>query len=115
MSRTLEIRDLFVNYNTDEGVVHALNGLNLSLDKGESLGLVGETGAGKTTLALSIIRLLPDMVGEIKSGSIEFEGKKIIGTQQKGNQKYSWQQDSYDFPRSNDQSQSNKNRWKAIA
>lgn len=78
MSRSLEIKDLFVNYNTDEGVVHALNGLNLSLGKGESLGLVGESGAGKTTLALSIIRLLPDMVGEIQSGSIEFEGKKIL-------------------------------------
>lgn len=78
MSGILEIRDLFVNYNTDEGVVHALNGLNLSLDKGESLGLVGESGAGKTTLALSIIRLLPDLVGEIRSGSIEFEGKKIL-------------------------------------
>ncbi|MEN6562100.1 MAG: ABC transporter ATP-binding protein [Christensenella sp.] len=78
MSKLLEIKDLYVNYNTDEGVVHALNGLNLSLDKGESLGLVGETGAGKTTLALSILRLLPDKVGEITSGLIEFEGKNIL-------------------------------------
>lgn len=79
MSRLLEIKDLYVNYKTDEGLVHALNGLELSLEKGESLGLVGETGAGKTTLALSIIRLLPEMVGEIKSGSIEFEGKDVLG------------------------------------
>lgn len=78
MSQLLDIKDLYVNYNTDEGVVHALNGLNLSLEKGEILGLVGETGAGKTTLALSIIRLLPDMVGEITSGSIEFEGKNVL-------------------------------------
>lgn len=78
MSRLLEIKDLYVNYHTDEGVVHALNGLSLSLEKGESLGLVGETGAGKTTLALSIIRLLPDMVGSIESGKIEFEGKQVL-------------------------------------
>lgn len=78
MSQLLEIKDLYVNYKTDEGIVHALNGLNLSLEKGESLGLVGETGAGKTTLALSIIRLLPDMVGEIESGSIVFEGKNVL-------------------------------------
>ncbi|WP_200786689.1 ABC transporter ATP-binding protein [Clostridium sp. Marseille-P3244] len=78
MSQFLEIKDLYVNYKTDEGTVHALNGLNLSLEKGESLGLVGETGAGKTTLALSILKLLPDMVGEIQSGSIEFEGKQMF-------------------------------------
>lgn len=78
MAQLLKVDDLYVNYNTDEGVVHALNGLTLSLEKGESLGLVGETGAGKTTLALSIIRLLPDMVGEIKSGAIEFEDREIL-------------------------------------
>ena len=78
MAQLLKVDDLYVNYNTDEGVVHALNGLTLSLEKGESLGLVGETGAGKTTLALSIIRLLPDMMGEIKSGAIEFEDREIL-------------------------------------
>jgi peptide/nickel transport system ATP-binding protein len=78
MSKLLEIKDLYVQYNTDDAVVYALNGVSISLEKGETLGLVGETGAGKTTLALSILRLLPDQVGEIKSGSIEYDGKDIL-------------------------------------
>jgi peptide/nickel transport system ATP-binding protein len=78
MAKLLEIKDLYVQYNTDDGVVYALNGIGFSLEKGETLGLVGETGAGKTTLALSMLRLLPDQVGEIKSGSIEYDGKNIL-------------------------------------
>lgn len=78
MSELLNVKDLYVNYNTDDGTVHALNGLDLVLEKGESLGLVGETGAGKSTLALSILRLLPDRVGEISSGSIVFEGRNVL-------------------------------------
>lgn len=66
----LEIKDLYVQYNTDEAVVHAVNGMNLTLEKGEALGIVGETGAGKSTTALSILKLLPPKVGEIKSGEI---------------------------------------------
>ncbi|GHV63742.1 dipeptide/oligopeptide/nickel ABC transporter ATP-binding protein [Spirochaetia bacterium] len=79
MSGLLDIKDLYVQYNTDDGVVYALNGVNLRLERGENLGLVGETGAGKTTLALSILRLLPDQVGEVKSGSIEYEGQNLLG------------------------------------
>jgi peptide/nickel transport system ATP-binding protein len=78
MSQLLEIKDLFVQYNTDDATVYAINGISLALDKGETLGLVGETGAGKTTLALSILRLLPDQVGEIKSGSIKYEGQDLL-------------------------------------
>ncbi len=78
MSQLLNIKDLFVQYNTDDGVVYALNGVSLSLEKGETLGLVGETGAGKTTLALSILRLLPEFVGEIKSGVIEYNGENLL-------------------------------------
>jgi len=75
----LEIKDLFVQYNTDDAVVHAVNGLNLRLKSGEKLGLVGETGAGKTTLALSILQLLPKKVGQIASGSIKYKGEELIG------------------------------------
>lgn len=57
----LDIRDLHVHYETDLETVYAVNGLNLQLERGETIGLVGETGAGKTTTALSILRLLPDL------------------------------------------------------
>ena len=59
----LEVRDLRVVYESDEETVHAVNGISFSIGKQETLGLVGETGAGKTTTALSILRLLPDRIG----------------------------------------------------
>lgn len=76
--KLLEISDLKVVYKTDEATVHAVNGLNLSVNKGETIGLVGETGAGKTTTALSILKLLPDRVGHIISGQIFLDGIDII-------------------------------------
>lgn len=79
----LEIKNLHVQYNTDEAVVHALNGFTLSLNRGEKLGLVGETGAGKTTMALSVLRLLPPKVGEITEGSIVYDGIDILNASQK--------------------------------
>ncbi len=74
----LEIKDLYVEYHTDEDVVYAVNGLNLSISKGETLGLVGETGAGKTTACLSILKLLPDKVGFITKGEILLNGKNLL-------------------------------------
>lgn len=74
----LEIKNLHVEYHTDEDVVYAVNGLNLSICKGETLGLVGETGAGKTTACLSILRLLPDNVGVIREGEILLNGKNLL-------------------------------------
>ncbi len=74
----LEIRNLHVTYKTDEYDVFALNGVELSVKRGETLGLVGETGAGKTTTALSIMRLLPDKVGVVTAGEILFEGRNLL-------------------------------------
>ena len=86
--RLLEIKDLVVHYETDAGVVEAVNGINLTLDKGQSLGLVGETGAGKTTTALSILRLLPDPPARIISGSISFEGQDVLAMNRDALEKY---------------------------
>ena len=74
----LDIRGLRVEYHTDEDVVYAVNGLDLTIAKGESLGLVGETGAGKTTLALSLMRLLPKVSGRITGGEIMFNGEDLV-------------------------------------
>ena len=74
----LEIKDLVVHYVTDQTTVRAVNGLTLSLEKGDALGLVGETGAGKTTTALSIMQLVPDPPGRIVSGKILFEGRDLV-------------------------------------
>ena len=79
MAKLLEIKDLNVRYHTDDSIVYAVNNLSLSLEHGEKLGLVGETGAGKTTLALSILQLLPNKVGKIESGSIKYDGEELIG------------------------------------
>ena len=78
MEKLLEVKDLYVNYNTDESVVHALNGFSLDVYKGETLGLVGETGAGKTTMCLSVLRLLPEGIGEIVGGSIHYRDIDIL-------------------------------------
>lgn len=77
-NKILEIKDLTVQYETDEGTVNAVNGLNIEMNKGETLGIVGETGAGKTTSALSILRLIPNPPGQIISGEIHFEGENLL-------------------------------------
>lgn len=74
----LEVKNLSVVYRTEDAVNMALNDMNLTLNKKETLGLVGETGAGKTTTALSIMRLLPRRVGQITGGEILFEGQDLL-------------------------------------
>ena len=74
----LEVRDLVVEYHTEDEVVHAVNGVSFQLEKGEVLGLVGETGAGKTTIALSLLQLLPKYVSHIPQGSVTFKGVDIL-------------------------------------
>lgn len=74
----LDIRKLNVVYQTDIETVHAVNGLDLKIEKGKTLGIVGETGAGKTTMARAIMQLLPERIGKATAGSIEFEGHNLL-------------------------------------
>ncbi|TVQ39105.1 MAG: ABC transporter ATP-binding protein [Spirochaetaceae bacterium] len=76
--RLLEIENLRVEYHTDDGVVTAVDNLKLHLNKGQTLGLVGETGAGKTTTALSIMRLVPAPPGRIVSGTVRFRDEDLL-------------------------------------
>ncbi|MBQ6222664.1 MAG: ABC transporter ATP-binding protein [Solobacterium sp.] len=76
--KLLEIKDLEVRYRSGGRSVHAVNGVSLSVDRGEILGLVGETGAGKTTIAKSILRILPDHATQSVSGEILFEGEDLL-------------------------------------
>ena len=74
----LRIEDLYVEYRSGGGVAKAVNGLNLTINRGEALGLVGESGAGKTTTAYSIMQLLPSKVGFITKGDILFCGESLL-------------------------------------
>ena len=74
----LKVDDLSIVYNTAAGEVRAVNNVSFAIEKGKTLGLVGETGAGKTTTALGILRLLPARTAEYRSGTIAFEGRNLL-------------------------------------
>jgi len=76
--KLLDIKNLNIHYITHDGVVRAVNDLNLSITPGEVVGLVGETGAGKTTTALGILRLVPNPPGKIISGEILLDGEDVV-------------------------------------
>lgn len=82
----LDIKNLHVHYVTSDAAAKAVNGIDLQIREGDALGLVGETGAGKTTTALSIMQLIPDPPGMIVDGEINFEGKNVIYNTDKENQ-----------------------------
>lgn len=87
-NKTVEIQGLSVEFRTDSGVVKAVNDLDLEIGRGKTLGLVGETGAGKTTTGLSLLRLIPNPPGVITSGTIKLDGKDILTMSEKEMQSY---------------------------
>ena len=93
----LEVKDLRTSYSTYKGIVRAIDGASLSLKRGESLGVAGESGCGKTTLALSIMRLLPPN-GKVNAGEIIYDGNDILKMDEAEFRKdVSWQHISYVF------------------
>lgn len=74
----IEVKNLTVHYTSEGKEIHAVNDVSFSLQKGETLGLVGETGAGKTTIAKSILRILPEPPAQVDSGRILLEGKDLL-------------------------------------
>ena len=78
MSPLLEIKNLRTHFYTFEGVVKAVDGVSYDLEEGETLGLVGESGCGKSVSAMSLMRLIPDPPGKIVDGEILFEGQDVL-------------------------------------
>lgn len=74
----LELKDLEVKFHTLDGVVNAVNGVSYSLEEGQTLGVVGESGCGKSVSVLSVMRLIPDPPGKISGGKILLRGKNIL-------------------------------------
>ncbi len=78
MKDLLLIKDLVIHFETDDGIVEAVNNITLGIKEGQTLGLVGETGAGKTTLAKGIMRLIHKPTGKIKGGEILYKDKDLL-------------------------------------
>jgi oligopeptide/dipeptide ABC transporter ATP-binding protein len=78
MTAVLEIRDLRTQFHTERGIVRAVDGVDLTVAEGETLGVVGESGCGKTVLALSIMRLVPSPPGRIVGGSVRLGGRGLL-------------------------------------
>jgi peptide/nickel transport system ATP-binding protein len=76
--RLLDVKNLKTYFFTDEGVVRAVDGIDLHIDKGETLGVVGESGCGKSVTALSIMRLIPQPPGKITEGRIQYDGADLV-------------------------------------
>ena len=78
MARLLEIDNLVTRFYTEEGVVHAVNGISYTLEEGESMGLVGESGCGKSVSVLSIMRLIPSPPGRIEDGKVIYNDRNLL-------------------------------------
>jgi len=85
--KLLEVSDLKTYFFTDDGVVKAVDGVSFSIDEGETFGLVGESGCGKSVTALSIIKLIPDPPGKIIGGEVRLEGEDLLKKSEKEMQK----------------------------
>ncbi len=83
----LSVKELVVEYTMEGEVVHAVNGVSFHLEKGKTLALVGETGAGKTSIAKAILRVLPDPPARVPSGSVYLDGVDLLAAERGGDAK----------------------------
>ncbi len=83
----LQVKDLVVEYTSEGKIVHAVNKVSFSLERGRTIGLVGETGAGKTSIAKAILRILPEPGGKIVGGEVFLDGEDILKIKEKGMRK----------------------------
>ena len=83
----LSVKNLTVEYTSEGEVIHAVNNVSFDLEKGKTIGLVGETGAGKTSIARAILRILPEPPARVPSGEIEFAGKDLLKIREEDMQK----------------------------
>ncbi|MFQ6117989.1 MAG: ABC transporter ATP-binding protein, partial [Candidatus Bipolaricaulia bacterium] len=78
MAKLLEVKNLTTRFFTEDGVVHAVNGISYKIGEGETLGLVGESGCGKSVSVLSVMRLIPQPPGKIVAGEVLFQGRDLL-------------------------------------
>lgn len=78
MTHLLEVRNLVTRFYTEEGVVHAVNGISYTLNQGESMAIVGESGSGKSVSVLSVMRLIPQPPGRVENGEVLFNGRNLL-------------------------------------
>src|SRR6185437_5159260 len=76
--RLLEIRGLKTHFKTDDGMVRAVDGVDLTIDRGETLGVVGESGCGKTVTAMTVLKLIQMPPGKIVAGQIMWQGRDLV-------------------------------------
>ena len=78
MDPVLELKNLVVHFHTQDGTVHAVNGVSYSVKAGQTLGIVGESGCGKSVSVLAAMKLIPEPPGEIISGEIIYKGQDLL-------------------------------------
>ncbi|MGB5845197.1 MAG: ATP-binding cassette domain-containing protein, partial [Anaerolineales bacterium] len=78
MDPILEVKDLIVQFHTQDGIVHAVNGVSYAAEAGQTLGIVGESGCGKSVSVLSAMRLIPEPPGKIVAGEIMYKGQDLL-------------------------------------
>src|SRR5512136_3257062 len=79
----LSVKDLIIEYTAEDQVIHAVNGISFELERGKTFGLVGETGAGKTSTAKAILRILPDPPAKVRGGEIILDGEDLLKISEK--------------------------------